>query len=191
MKKQIQDLRKHDHNSVKVLDNTKKIVLYGLNEYYQEAEYDLHGRIINTFHEILDINITGYLEEVKRIGKFRPRQQRPVVIELISKRCTKYILQNAKQFRNTGLAVCEYLDEQSLQTRKKLREGLILARKSGHHAIIRNNSLIVNGNVVQTQDTTNLSNESRKSIEPERDVENTLNVTNTSTTNFRHKTRHF
>ncbi|KAL0841660.1 hypothetical protein ABMA28_013938 [Loxostege sticticalis] len=190
LKKQIQEFRKHDHtsNSEKVVDNYKKIVLYGLKEYHQETEYDLHSRIINIFHEILDINITGYLEEVTRIGKFRPRQQRPIVIELISKRCTKYILQNAKQFRNTGLAICEHLDQQSLQTRKKLREGLILARKSGHHAIIRNNALIVNGSVVQTQaaTTTNNCNESSKSIEPERDAENTSYATNTSSYNFRH-----
>lgn len=189
LKKQIQEFRKHDHNKI-AADYSKKIVLYGLNEYYRESEHDLHSRIINAFHDILDINIAGYLDEAKRIGKQGQRQQRPVVIEFISRRCTNFILQNAKQFRNTGLAICEYLDEQSLQTRRKLREGLISARKSGHHAIIRKNLLIVDGKIMQTQATTTINDVTIKSMEPEPAADNTLNTTNASTYNFRDQARH-
>lgn len=124
--------------------NCKKIVLYGLNEYDErENENELHDRVIHVFREILNTNLVGYIEDLTRIG--RRGYRRPIVIEFLSKRMTKYLLQHKNYFRNTGLAITEFLDEKPLLVRNKLRQHLQEARRNGHHAIIKNNTLIIDG----------------------------------------------
>lgn len=72
----------------------KTIVLYGLQEHQWENEFELHNRIIHIFQDFFDVNLTGYIEEVSRIGKKGYR--RPLQIELLNKRLTKYILSNKR-----------------------------------------------------------------------------------------------
>lgn len=50
-------------------NNEKMIVLYGLDEFRYEDKYGLHDRIVNVFYNITGIDITGYIENVCRIGK--------------------------------------------------------------------------------------------------------------------------
>lgn len=95
------------------------------------------------FRELMNININGFIESVKRMG--RNGNRRPLMIELISKRMKKYVLENASCFRNTGYAIADILDSVALQNRKKIQEGLRIARKEGKHAVIRNNKLYING----------------------------------------------
>ncbi|KAI5642242.1 reverse transcriptase (RNA-dependent DNA polymerase) domain-containing protein [Phthorimaea operculella] len=122
---------------------SKKIVLHGLTENYYETEIELHERVINIFRNIINVNTAGYIEDLTRIG--RRNDKRPLVIELLSKRLTRHLLQYKHMFKNTGLAISEYLDEDSLQQRKKMRESMFEARRNGKHAFIRNNKLIING----------------------------------------------
>lgn len=123
-------------------DRNKKIVLYGLNETHHETELNLHQRIVGIFGDILNINLVGYIEEITRIGKKGFR--RPIVIELISKRMTKYIINNARYFKNTGFAISEYLTGDSLKQRNERREKYMSAKTSGKHAGISGNKFSVN-----------------------------------------------
>jgi cell division protein FtsB len=126
-----------------VNDSQKKFILYGLDEWYGENEMDLYPRINYMFSDILNIEINGFIESAKRIGKKGNR--RPIVIELISYRMKKYVLANAHRFRNTGNAVSDILDKEALEKRKYQREMLIRARRNGEHAVIRGNKLYING----------------------------------------------
>lgn len=126
-------------------ETSKIFVLYGLTEYDRETENELHYRITKIFQDLLHIDLTGYIEEISRIGKKANR--RPVIVELLSKKMTKYILQNGRCLKNTGLFVSEYLDRNELIRRRALQEKLRLARQNGHHAVIKNNKLFIDGNV--------------------------------------------
>lgn len=121
----------------------KKIILYGLEENRWEESGELYERVVCMFQDILNINIQGYVENMKRIGKKGFR--RPLEIEFMSKNLTRQLLQHRKYFKNTGLAVSEVLGEESLQKRKKLIETLIKARRDGHRANIIDDKLIING----------------------------------------------
>jgi hypothetical protein len=121
----------------------KKIVLHGLEEMYGETELDLQERLLHIFRDIMNTNLYGYIEDLRRIGK--RGNKRPLVIELLSKSMTRYLLQNSEYFQNTGLSITEYLDEESLKIRRNLKNALSEARRVGKHAIIRNNKLIING----------------------------------------------
>lgn len=95
----------------------KTIVLYGLNEFTKfETEEELYERIIYAFYDITNIDLTGYIEDVNRIGQRGWR--RPIEIELLSKRLKKHILLNIKLFKNTGLWISEFLDEKGRRERK-------------------------------------------------------------------------
>lgn len=125
------------------LKNSKKIVLYGLTESHRETEFELIDRVSRVFHEVMNIDINPYIEEVKRIGKRGDR--RPLAIELMNKRMSKYITENARDFQNTGLGIGPFMDPQTLRQRNELKEPLRTARKNGKHAIIKNNKLYING----------------------------------------------
>lgn len=131
-------------------NTTKTFVLYGLMENYWEPEEETHESIIYAIQDILNINISGYIEDITRIGK--RGFKRPIKIELISKRMVNYIIQNANFFKNTGLAVSEVLDEQALRERNFLRNALRSARQNGENAVIRNNKLVIDGKVRNIQD---------------------------------------
>lgn len=125
------------------IDCSKKFVIFGLNEYYRETEEDLNDRILHLFGDILNLNLLGYIEDVHRIGKRGPR--RPIVVELISKRMTRYILQNARYFKNTGLVVTSYLTGEALKEKKALREKHSNSRRSDMRATLRESKLSVDG----------------------------------------------
>lgn len=101
-------------------DVNRTVVLYGLQEFQDETEYEIHDRVINAIYEVTNIDLTGYIEDVKRIG--RRGWRRPIEIELLSKRLTKHLLGNARYFRNTGLWMSEFLDEKGRQERIQKKE---------------------------------------------------------------------
>ncbi|KAJ2940364.1 hypothetical protein O0L34_g40 [Tuta absoluta] len=156
LKKDIQDLQNRSLSFVATpnigFDN--KIVLYGIEEIPWETEEDLYNCLLATFKETLNVNLAGYVEDIFRIGKRGNR--RPIVIELVSKKMVKYLLQNKRYFNKTGKAISEYLDEKSLEHRNKLRQILYENKKQGKRAEIRNNKLYIEGTEYNgTDQTTN------------------------------------
>lgn len=133
------------HSSHQTSNGTKEktIVLHGFAEYYWETNEDITNRVVQIFYDLLNINLTDYIEEIEYIG--RKHQKRPLKIELLSKRMTKYILENSLYLRRAGFSITEYLSPEALHERRKMRQALQDARLSGQHAIIKNNTLIING----------------------------------------------
>lgn len=162
--------------------NNKKIVLHGLSEYYGEHENDLYYRIIDIFKDILHVDLFEYIEDTKRIGKYR-NTARPLVIELISKRMTRYIVENGHYFQGTNLSVTEYLDKESRENLKKMREEMFIARKKGLHAVIKNNLLYIEGR--QTKMDTETNKQPKPNDQQETETENNNMNDNTRIGSFR------
>lgn len=141
---------KQQQNNI-IDDNSKKIVIFGFYEDYRESEYELNNRLIDMFYEILHIDLTGYIEEIYRIGRKNSRN-RPLVIELLSKRMAKFITGNSHYFKGTRIHVSEYLNENQQKERKLLLEKMINARKNGQYAILRNNVLFIDGKQITTKE---------------------------------------
>lgn len=126
------------------INKPNKIVLYGLyQENYNETEDELFNRVTNVFYEILELDVNPFIEEIRRIGN--RGNKKPIEIELISKRMTRYILKNKHWFKNTGLAVGEYVEGEELEQRNIISRKLKEARRNGQHAYVKNNKLFVNG----------------------------------------------
>lgn len=141
-----QNTQKHESTSSKKdeISADKKIVIYGLEESAWETDLELRDRVTYLFQAVLNINLSGYLEDIKRIGNKKGRR-RPLLVELLSRNRTNFILKNRRAFKNTGIAVSELLEGEQLKERKKLIENLITARKNGYRAKISNNKLIIEG----------------------------------------------
>lgn len=155
-------------------NHRKKIVLYGLDEYYKEHENDLHCRIIDIFRDIMHVELTGYIEDTHRIGKFTKSNRRPLVIELLSKRMTKYIVENSRCFQATRLTVSEYLDKNAREQRKNMRQEMLNAREKGKHAIIRDNKLFIDGKKIYINTAQTQHNETDTNVETA-DQQNNIN----------------
>lgn len=141
-------------------DCSKKIVIYGFPEYHKEFNSDLHDRLLQMFYETLNVDLTGYIEDMHRIGKYgNGNHTRPLVIELLSKQMTKYILNNSHCFRGTNLSISAFLEGTALQDRKAMRDAMLAARKSGLYAIIRNKELYVEGKKVNWKSSTKHEND--------------------------------
>ncbi|XP_063370262.1 uncharacterized protein LOC134658506 [Cydia amplana] len=157
----------------------KKLVLYGLQENHWENESELYDRILYVFQDILNVNLVEYIEACTRIG--RKGQRRPIVIELLSKKVTKYLLNNKAYFKNTGVWISEFLDQESLKSRHTLKKTLYKARQEGHHAVIKNNKIYINGKLVEQHDQshTNLL----KSSPQDNNAQNSTDLTTINTNN--------
>lgn len=141
-------------------ENRKKFVLFGLEENKWETEHDLYDRVINIIYEITNVDLHGYIEEITRLGKQGHR--RPLVIELLTKQMTKYILQHSRLFSMSGIAIAEFLDNEAIKKRNELRKILKEARQEGKHAVFRNNRLIINGiEYTEKEETKENTNESK------------------------------
>lgn len=179
--KKIDEKIRNIKNKLEDLESSKKIVLYGLNETYNENNYTLYDRVSQVFGDIMDININPYIEEIRRIGKRGNR--RPLEIEFMSKRVTRHIIENSKCFRNTGLAVEAFITGEKLQERNTLKQKLQEARHNGSHAVIRNNRLYINGKEFINQDYTT---EEPQTIWKNNNIENGENkIQQTTHTSFR------
>lgn len=132
---------------------SKKIVLYGFDEHYKEPVNNLHIRLINLFREFMNVDLMGYIEETYRIGK-RSSKNRPLVIEILSKRMVSYLKENSNVFRGTRLFLSEFLDDEARRERKLLREEMLKARRQGLHAVIRDNQLFIDGKITNKIDNT-------------------------------------
>lgn len=160
LKTDSQRLKADLQNSTYIADETKltydpakTFVLYGLTENYWESNDETYDRVINTVYDILNVDLTGYVEVLTRLGKRGTR--RPIKIELISKRMTNYLLSCGQYFKNTGIAISEYLNKQALQDKRTLKEEMLTARRNGQHAVFRNNKLLINGKETTVQDLRN------------------------------------
>lgn len=130
----------HSSNEIK----NKKIVLYGLPEHRNEPECVIYNRLTDLFYNITEIDVTGYIENAYRIGR-NYNKNRPLVVEFISKRLTRLLLENKNYFKGTGVFISEFMDVNEQKENKKLKEEMFEARKKGYHAVIINKQLYIDG----------------------------------------------
>ncbi|KAL0853095.1 hypothetical protein ABMA27_012865 [Loxostege sticticalis] len=117
--KRIDDLEKENLKLRQELNQTIQEKIY-TDEKNTSTEYELHERVLNVFYDIAGVDLTGYIEEISRLGKRGNR--RPLKIELLSKKITKHLISSVQYFKNTGLWLSTFLDEKGLQKRKQERD---------------------------------------------------------------------
>lgn len=155
LKKEIKDLptRNNSSNITCPETNSKKVVLYGFDEFHKELEYSLHNRLIELFCDTMNVDLTGYIEDTFRIGR-NNSNNRPLVIELISKRMAKYVIENDNLLQGTRLFISEYLDDNACKNRHIMRAEMLKARRNGLFQI-RNNKLFIEGQRIEIKHETN------------------------------------
>lgn len=103
-------------------NNEKKLVIYGFDDIFMETNIKLERMIIYAFQESLNINLTGQIEKIYRLGLRGSRK--PIYLELATKRLTKFILGQIQTLKRQGLYVCEYLDKKSLEKKRQHKDDI-------------------------------------------------------------------
>lgn len=103
----------------------RKIVIYGFPEYLKEHS-SKHDRLLQMFYELLNVDgIMKTCTESANIVRHK-NQTRSLVLDLLSKKMTKYVLNNSYCFRVTKLSISKFLDKTALQDRKDDRRNVNL-----------------------------------------------------------------
>lgn len=72
---------------------------------------------------------------------------------MLSKKMVKYIIKYSHHCHRSGISISVYLDKAAQRERKLLREQMFIARRNGHHAVIRINQLYIDGKIHKIPNT--------------------------------------
>lgn len=141
------------------------LIFYGL----QEEEEELVGiqNILDLINQKLNIDCNfSDIRDIYRIGQKTADKNRPTVVEFINYKLRTEILANSKKLKGTGIFITNDYTPEDYEKHKILIAHLKTARSNNHHAVIKNNVLIINGDKYTCEDLENneyiLSGENKK-----------------------------
>lgn len=151
LRREIGDIREENRELRKRINRLEEdkmrrnIIIFGIEE-NEKNYWDLEELIIRNLRK-QKITITAEdIDFAYRIGRSRGNV-RPVKLGLMSWRIKKYLLANRKHLKGSRI----YLEEEmTKEMREKIKELIPIMREKrteGHHAVVRNGKLIINGKV--------------------------------------------
>lgn len=147
----------------------KNIIIHGVEEIKEESELQLKERMRLVLRDIdIPIVIEEELTDIRRVGKPQAGiKTRPILIELKNWTKKLEILKAASKLRGTKIYIEQDYSKATQGIRRELREHMKTIRQKGHHAIIRNNNLIINGDeyTLQQLKTVNITDEDANTTE--------------------------
>lgn len=188
IKEENNEIKKENENlKNRVLNCERKLkkfnlIFYGLQE--EEEELTIIQNFLDLINDKLNIDCNFsdirdiYRIGLKETGKDRPR---PMVVEFVNYKLKIEILTNAKKLKGTGIFIANDYTSEDYEKHKILITHLKKARINNHHAVIKNNALIINGEkyiyevLVERGDALYVTNTEGGSAEV---IENTQNPTN-------------
>ena len=129
------------------------------------------------------ININQDTEEVRRIGKYKDGENRPIKIKLVRERKKLEIMRKTNNLKGTKIWVEEDYTKEIQRERKELIPHLKEAREKGYSAKLRYNKLIVNNEIYTAQELTTKIPQIEKSNENKRSRNERLLETDTEQLN--------
>ncbi|XP_074041809.1 uncharacterized protein [Leptinotarsa decemlineata] len=118
------------------------IIIFGIPEEEQDP--------LNYFKTIIEKNLEVTLEEtevdtIKRIGLPSNNKPKPVILELVRNLKKAEIFNKVTKFKGTGLSITNNLNKEDREEQRFLYHQLRSARQNHHQAVLKGNTLIVNG----------------------------------------------
>lgn len=126
----------------------KNLIIKGIVDGEGEDENETRDKIVAVVQKIgVDIDVKGDVDEVRRIGKYRPQQKRPILVKLTKESTRRTVLKNAKKLKGTDIWIDEDYPREVQEERRRLMPRMKEARENGCKAIVKYNKLIINGEV--------------------------------------------
>lgn len=123
----------------------KNILILGLKEEENNPQ-ELEAAILGLIQNQIKVNISiTEIDYIQRIGKRNDKTSRPVLVKLLATRKAWEILNHRKNLQNSNLTLIEDFPKDVQEKRKKLVPLMKKMRQEGHHAIIKYDKLIVDG----------------------------------------------
>lgn len=132
---------------------SKNIVIKGIMDEEKESEEKMREKVNIVMGKIgIDIRENEDIDEMRRIGRYKINETRPIKVSLIKKDTKTKILRNAKHLKGTDIWIDEDYPKQIQEERKALLPQLKEARAKGHRAVMKYNRLIIDGEIYRTED---------------------------------------
>lgn len=126
----------------------KNIVMKGIIDKENEKESETNEKIREVVQKIgVDFDLKEDLDEARRIGRFNPQKNRPILIKLTRESTRLMILKKAKLLKGTDVWIDEDYPKEVQEERRRLIPQMKEAREKGYRAQVRYNKLIVNGEI--------------------------------------------
>jgi len=123
-----------------------KIVIHGVEEQKEESDMQIKEKIRVILTEMdVSINTEEELTQIRRLGKEYEGRIRPIMIEVRSWNKKIEIFNATKKLRGTKIYFEEDFSKEIIKQRKELIVFMKQYRKEGHHAILKYNNLLING----------------------------------------------
>lgn len=138
-------------NNVEKKLKRNNVIIFGL---YEDNNIPLIELVRKFFVEKLNVSLEQTdLNDAYRIGSKQTNgNQRPVIVELLSKHKKKEVFNNVKLLKNTKYSIADDLSEKERKERKILYEHHVAARTKGYPTKIFRNRLEINGKTYTTRD---------------------------------------
>lgn len=153
-------------------ENRKLNIIIGGVAELEKGYLELEQTIQTLFTDLLKINcLEGDIVFANRLGKKQENKNRPIKVTLSTWGKKIKIFNNKKALKDTGIFITDDFPPEVVEKRKQLTPILLEKRKEGHHAIIKYDTLYVNREKYEADNTTNRKRPAEKS--PENPVTNT------------------
>lgn len=124
----------------------RRIIIHGIKEQDEEKDIQVKEKVRTVLRDMeIKIVMEEEITEIRRIGNQQIGKVRPILLELRNWSKKMEILKATKKLQGTKIYMEEDYSKEIQGQRKELIKHRNTIRAKGHHAIIRYNRLIING----------------------------------------------
>lgn len=157
LREKIENLEKdhrHLNNKIEFLDRKVRknnILIFGVKEDNDKSVFEVVSAI---FDEKLNIKLSiDCIANIYRIGKFKDNSfKRPIIIQFTSFLKKSEVIKRRRYLKGTNIFISDDLTETERAEKRVLNKHLKNAKDKNLNAYLKNNSIVVNGEVFTAQD---------------------------------------
>jgi hypothetical protein len=163
-------LEKQDRKIASLERETKKknLIIKGVIEKENESREETLQTTIGIVEKLgVKINKEMEVDEVRRIGRYNTKGERPILLKLTTGNKKAEILSKSVGLKGSNIWIDEDYTKETLEDRRTLMPQLKEARRQGHKAHLKFNKLIIDNEVYEAKDftATNIDAENKKEQE--------------------------
>lgn len=158
VKKENVELSKKVEEQGKIIESLEReirknnLVIKGIPEEEGEREEDTRNKMMEMAAKIgVKIDQEMQIDDIRRMGRYKPKETRPILLKLTTRQKKMEILKQAKELKGTNIWIDEDYTKKVQEERKALIPHLKEARQHGYKAILRYNKLIINNEVYEIE----------------------------------------
>lgn len=152
LKKENEHLKERSAHHERILERMSReikkrnIIIHGIEDQKEESNLQLKEKVRAMLRDMrIEVEMEKEVVEVRRLGKHQKERPRPIQVEFGKWEKKMEILKGTKNLKGRNIYIEEEYSKETQDIRKQLFKHRDKIRSQGHHAIMRYNKLIING----------------------------------------------